>query len=189
MPAQTSSDLWSHPSSLLIRDVADDEESIPAPPFSPLSDISAFDDSTSDWSDVGNGEEEGSDKEQDQEGSLLELSSDDNDQLSNLTSGTDQSSRIAQSTVASQSSFLERWEGYKLVGDNIDKNFRASYQRVDRTTQSFHYFHVYAVLDRVDFSGLSDVVPGTSTVDPISLMPSDADLSSVKRDMSILISR
>ncbi len=158
------------------------------PRHSVHSDIRAFADSTSEWSNSINDEEEGSDTEQDLEESLLELSSDDNDQLSSLTSGT---AHITQSTAASRSSFLEKWERYKLVADSIDKNFRASYQRIDRTSQSFHYsnFHVYGVLDRVDFYGISDVVQGNYTVDPVSVLPNDADLLRVKRDMCLLISR
>jgi L1 cell adhesion molecule like protein len=41
------------------------------------------------------------------------------------------------------------WNGFKIVGDNIDKNFRRTYQRIDRQTRSCHYYHSYAVLDRV----------------------------------------
>lgn len=45
--------------------------------------------------------------------------------------------------------------GYKIVGDNIDKNIRASFQRIDHQTKSVHYFHIFAAKDRIDFSGLS----------------------------------
>ena len=44
--------------------------------------------------------------------------------------------------------------GFAIVGYNIDKNVRPSYQREDRKTQSLHYFHSYAVKDRVDISSL-----------------------------------
>ena len=54
---------------------------------------------------------------------------------------------------------VDNWHGFKLVGDNIDKNVRASYQCIFHTTQSLHYFHSYAVLDSIDFSGLSDELP------------------------------
>ena len=51
------------------------------------------------------------------------------------------------------------WKGFKIVGDNIDKNFRRSFQRVDFIqTRSFHYFHSYAVLDRIDISGYTDIL-------------------------------
>ena len=44
---------------------------------------------------------------------------------------------------------------YKIVGDNIDKNIRASFQRIDHQTKSIHYFHTFAAKDRIDFSNLS----------------------------------
>jgi len=41
------------------------------------------------------------------------------------------------------------WHGFKLVGDNLDKNIRYSFCRSDKNTQSLHCFHYYAALDRV----------------------------------------
>ena len=35
----------------------------------------------------------------------------------------------------------EQWSGFKLVGDNIDKNVRHTYQRLGQETMSLHYFH------------------------------------------------
>lgn len=49
--------------------------------------------------------------------------------------------------------------GFTIVGDNIDKNFRPSYQRQDRQTKLLHYFHAYAAKNRVDVSSLSDTRP------------------------------
>jgi len=46
-------------------------------------------------------------------------------------------------------------------GDNINKNIHPSYQHQNRATQSLHYFHSYAVLNRLDTSGLSDSHPYT----------------------------
>ena len=37
---------------------------------------------------------------------------------------------------------------YKLVGDNLDKNVRTQDMRSDHQTQSFHFFHTYAVKDK-----------------------------------------
>ena len=42
---------------------------------------------------------------------------------------------------------------YVIVGDNTDKNVQPAFQRLDRSTQSLHYFHAYAVLNRIDISG------------------------------------
>jgi L1 cell adhesion molecule like protein len=52
---------------------------------------------------------------------------------------------------------VEGWSGFKIVGDNLDKNFRRSYQRLERQTVSHHYFHMYAVKDRVDLCQASDL--------------------------------
>ena len=80
------------------------------------------------------------------------------------------------------------WTGYKIVGDNVDKNVRRSFQRVGYTTQSLHYFNAYAALDRIDFSGLSDEVPAT-VVDPISILPTSDDICILENDFQILTSR
>ena len=44
--------------------------------------------------------------------------------------------------------------GFKLVGDNLDKTIKPRDMCVDHLPQSLHYFNVYAVSDRVDFSSL-----------------------------------
>ena len=41
------------------------------------------------------------------------------------------------------------WTGFKIVGDNIDKTVRPRHMRSDRQAESLHYFHSYAVKDRV----------------------------------------
>ena len=84
---------------------------------------------------------------------------------------------------------FDSWNGFKLVGDNIDKNVRASYQRIGHTTQSLHYFHSYALLDRIDFSGLSDAPPPPSIVDPLTFLPLEEDIYLVESDNVTLISR
>ena len=48
---------------------------------------------------------------------------------------------------------------YKIVGDNIDKNIRPSFQRVSHQTKSLHYFYSFAAMDRINISNLSNVVP------------------------------
>jgi hypothetical protein len=80
------------------------------------------------------------------------------------------------------------WSGFKLVGDNLDKNFRRSYQRVDCQTISHHYFHTYAVKDRVDLSHFSDL-PKNDVIDITQLLPTEQDNVQIKKEYSILISR
>ena len=44
---------------------------------------------------------------------------------------------------------------FKLVGDNLDKNIRPRYQHFNvYITKSLHYFHSYAVRDRISFQNL-----------------------------------
>ncbi len=42
-----------------------------------------------------------------------------------------------------------QWSGFKLVGDNIDKNVRPSLQRLTHQTRSLHHFHSYAAVQGV----------------------------------------
>ena len=53
--------------------------------------------------------------------------------------------------------------GYKIVGDNIDGTINPRYMRSNRQTESWHYYHSFAVQDRIDFTGLSDQQPEKPT--------------------------
>ncbi len=94
------------------------------------------------------------------------------DASSDKSSCSSASSRAVLSTTPSESSSinLDDFLGYlppsypltfpsfKLVGDNIDKEVKPRDMRSDHQTKSLHYFHSYAVLDRIDLSGVSDIV-------------------------------
>jgi len=71
---------------------------------------------------------------------------------------------LASHTEEDTSQGSTTWNGFKLVGDNIDKNYRQSLHRVDKKTTSIHYFHHYAMRDCVDFSGCSETLP-TNPID------------------------
>ena len=83
---------------------------------------------------------------------------------------------------------------YQLCGDNLDKNVKSQYFRSNaRNTQSLHYFHYYAVKDRVDFSCLEEM-PVQSLQSDLrlvakSLLPSATDDAEMKRNICILMSR
>ena len=81
------------------------------------------------------------------------------------------------------------WHGHKYVGDNVDKKFKPSKQRIDHPGLDIHYFHGYAVYDRVDLGGASDVAPQFSMPDPASLAPSMNDICELKAELQVLISR
>ena len=86
------------------------------------------------------------------------------------------------------------WNGYKLVGDNLDKNIAPRYRRIDHQTQSMHFFHCYAVHDRIDLSDVSDEL-NPYTTKPVSklpvsdLLPSIADDQALLSNFSVLVSR
>jgi len=67
------------------------------------------------------------------------------------------------------------------VGDNIDKNFRPTFQRHDNKTTSLH-----AVKDRIDCSAFSDT-PG-SVID-VSKVLINNDIKQLNKDLEVLISR
>ena len=107
----------------------------------------------------------------------------------------EQSSSTSLSPVSSSSDEMSGprplLETYKLVGDNLDKNIRPREMRSDHQTRSLHFFHTYAVHDRVNLSGLSNKaqLPNLSLVDLETLLPSTADNEAMLKNFSILIGR
>ena len=83
---------------------------------------------------------------------------------------------------------------YRLCGDNIDKTVKQRYMRLDTTrTGSIHYFHSYAMSDRIQFHDMPKAIPATTMSDPhqlaLSLLPSPEDDMAMRNHISILISR
>ena len=58
---------------------------------------------------------------------------------------------------------------FRLVGDNIDKNVKPRDMRINSQTSSLHYFHAYAVKDRISFKHLS--------ADATMIFPQDIDFN------------
>ena len=83
----------------------------------------------------------------------------------------------------------EKIYGFKIVGDNVDKNVNPTYQRPEMQRQSFHHFHAYAVRDRVCIESLSDGSPEKCVPDPDKFIPDNDDISWIKKEMSTLLSR
>ena len=84
-----------------------------------------------------------------------------------------------------------QWEGFIVVGDNIDKMVHARHQTLTSQNRSLHYFNSYAVLDRCDFSHLSDqhTLPDLPSYDVTKLLPSQRDLDRLVEDFSVLVGR
>lgn len=81
------------------------------------------------------------------------------------------------------------WSGFTMVIDNLDKNIRRSFQRIDFQTRSLHICNAYAVKDRVNLSTFSDKPNSNFIVDIEELLPNTLDLSSLIEDLQILITR
>ena len=80
------------------------------------------------------------------------------------------------------------WNGFKLVIDNIDKNYRQSFHQMDKKTTSIHYVHYYAVCDRINLSSCSEAQP-TAPIDVQKLIVDEADLALVTDDAIVFIAR
>lgn len=113
------------------------------------------------------------------------------DRLSNT-----QVADILQSTTqsCSQQSTQPKKFGYKIVGDNLDKSIKARYMRTGgATNQLLHFFHFYAVKDRVDFSHLPDVYPHTCLPSPsnrvLTMLPSADDDKALRSLLAVQVSR
>uniref|UniRef100_A0A1X7U296 DUF6589 domain-containing protein n=1 Tax=Amphimedon queenslandica TaxID=400682 RepID=A0A1X7U296_AMPQE len=81
--------------------------------------------------------------------------------------------------------YCNNWNGFKIVGDNIDKNIVPRDRRIDKQTSSLHCFHLYAVKDRVDFSGISDKM-NPHFMTPIEALPVDVMLPSLSDKQMML---
>lgn len=79
------------------------------------------------------------------------------------------------------------WHGYKFVGDNIDKRVKPSRQRAELKGLDLHYFHGYAVRDRLDMSEMSDKAPSYVTPDPTKFIHSSDEIAALESELTILI--
>ena len=92
--------------------------------------------------------------------------------------------------------FICRSQSHTLshCGDNIDKGMKQRYMRAGvNKPDSVHYFHSYAVADRVDFTSLSDKVIPTLQHDKkqlaMSLLPAPEDDEALRDNIVIQMSR
>ena len=87
--------------------------------------------------------------------------------------------------------YLDEWFGFKIVGDNIDIDIRPQHQTIDTRTQLLHYFHAFAVLDRIDLSSQSEVRPDVNPheFDLQTLLPTSEDIQKLKSNFQVYISQ
>ena len=80
------------------------------------------------------------------------------------------------------------WNGFKIVGDNVEKNVKPRYMRLHRQTCSLHYFNAYA--DRIDEPSYSSFTSHIDIgVDIESILPSDDIHSKLLDNLGVLVSR
>lgn len=80
---------------------------------------------------------------------------------------------------------------YRIVGDNIDKEIKPRNMTSEHQKQGLHYFHMYAVRDRVDLSGYSSEAPkpDIGTMDLETLLPSHDDERALQENFVFLTGR
>ena len=68
---------------------------------------------------------------------------------------------LAGSTITNSQQLVspQLWNGFRIIGDNIDKNVKPRFYRMESQVRSLHYYHSYALLDRIDLSAASDSRP------------------------------
>ena len=106
-------------------------------------------------------------------------------QVSNPSSDTQTEGDLSQ--VLSSSSYPH----YLLVGDNLDKNISPRDMRVENQVKSLHYFHSYAVHDRIDVSDLSDDQPQVDlqSLPVTTFVPSVDDCIALRSNYIVLVAR
>ena len=82
-----------------------------------------------------------------------------------------------------------QWSGYRIVTDNYDMNIAPSFQRLDKQKQLLHYMHSCAVKDRINMTSLSEERPKWKEHKASDLLPSVDDITALKEEMIILLSR
>ena len=80
---------------------------------------------------------------------------------------------------------------YQIIGDNVDIHQRASHQSMERRDRDHHWFHLYAVRDRVTGVELPNDSP-TADISQLPLntfLPSVQDCNSLRSEFGVFISR
>ena len=82
--------------------------------------------------------------------------------------------------------------GFKICGDNIDKTVHCRHMRIDKQVESLHYFHSYAIKDRIKISDVSVISPSnTPTAEVVisTVQPDDEDDALIHVEFAVLVSR
>jgi len=80
---------------------------------------------------------------------------------------------------------------FKLVGDNLDLYIRPRSETADHHAESKHFFHAFAVRDRIDVSSFDNTFPSLdiSSINLEDVLPQQDDVKKLKENLMILVSR
>ena len=82
---------------------------------------------------------------------------------------------------------------YKLVGDNVDLTVNPRYMRMDNKLRSLHYYHSYAVQDRINVHDLLNERPSQTSISvqekAKSLLPTESDDDVIVKNIKVLFAR
>ena len=97
-------------------------------------------------------------------------------------------------TVTTDKDIVSEWNGFHIIGDNLDKNIKPRFLRVDHHSQSLHFFHLFALKDLINLSGFSNEPNqyfGVQTEElPFeNLLPSTTDYQSLISNFGVLVAR
>ena len=114
------------------------------------------------------------------------------EQKNNECDGDRKQDEFSSLQLSIDTPFLPRPElhGYTIIGDNIDKNVSPRNMTIDHQVLSLHYFHYYAVLDRVDLRDKSHIVTPVikEKVDYERFLPSPSDIMTLKNNLVAIVS-
>ena len=105
-----------------------------------------------------------------------------------VDSGTIHTASAAESANNGSSSLP--WYGFKVIGDNVDKKVKPRDMRSDNQSKDLHYFHLYALKDRIDLSEASeDPLNLNPDVVLATLIPTGDDIKEMMSNFRVLIAR
>ena len=81
---------------------------------------------------------------------------------------------------------------YIITGDNLDKSIKPKFMTIEHQTQSLHYFHAYAALNRLSFGDLTEDVPTSRllrSLNPGDFLPSLDDCEKLRDNYAVLMAR
>ena len=87
-----------------------------------------------------------------------------------------------------------RATGFSIIGDNVDKNVKPRYMRSSGyRVKSLHYFHAFALQDRVDCDTTNRLKELTCLPDDrviaATLLPSTEDDRIMRKNLTMLVTR